>query len=75
VGRAWGRLRLFPDGKSLEGSAACFLVCFMVGMPAVGTGPAAAGALAAALVEFAGLPIDDNLLIPPVAGAVLHWLA
>jgi dolichol kinase len=74
VGRTWGRMRLTPEGKSLEGAAACFLVCLAVGAPFVGWGPAAAGAAAATVVEFLGLPVDDNLLIPPVAGAVLVWL-
>jgi dolichol kinase len=75
VGRSWGRIRPLPGGKSLEGSVACLLVCLAVGVPLVGWGPAAGGALAATLVEFLGLPIDDNLLIPPVSGAVLLWLA
>jgi dolichol kinase len=75
VGRTWGRIRLFRGGKSLEGAAACFLVCLAIGMPLVGPGPSVGGALAAALVEFAGLPVDDNLLIPPVSGAVLLWLS
>ncbi len=74
VGRAWGRTRPFPGGKSLEGSAACFLVCLAAGYPLVGWA-AAGGAFAAAAVEFVALPLDDNLLIPPVAGAVLVWLA
>jgi dolichol kinase len=74
VGRTWGRIRPLPGGKSLEGAAACFLVCLAVGGPLVGWGPAAAGALAATVVEFVGLPVDDNLLIPPVSGAVLQWL-
>jgi dolichol kinase len=74
IGRGWGRIRPLPGGKSLEGSAACFLVCLAVGAPLVGWGPAAGGALAATLVEFLDLPVDDNLLIPPVSGAVLLWL-
>ncbi len=74
VGRAWGRLRPIPGGKSLEGAAACFVVCLAVGAPLVGWGPAVGGALAATAVEFLGLPVDDNLLIPPVSGAVLLWL-
>ena len=74
VGGAWGRIRPIPGGKSLEGAAACFLVCLAVGAPLVGWGPAAAGAMAATVVEFLGLPVDDNLLIPPLSGAVLLWL-
>jgi dolichol kinase len=74
VGRTWGRLRPISGGKSLEGAVACFLVCLAVGAPLVGWGPAAGGALAAAVVEFLGFPVDDNLLIPPVSGGVLLWL-
>jgi glycerol-3-phosphate acyltransferase PlsY len=75
VGRAWGRTRPRPGGKSLEGSAACFAACFAVAFPLVGWPAATGGALAAALVEYAPLPLDDNLLIPPLSGAVLHLLA
>ncbi|MFN2432631.1 MAG: diacylglycerol/polyprenol kinase family protein [Gemmatimonadota bacterium] len=75
VGRAWGRTRFKPGGKSLEGSLACFVVCLAVATPLVGWLAAAGGALAAALVEYAEVPLDDNLLIPPVSGAVLLWLS
>jgi dolichol kinase len=74
VGRRWGRTRPWSGGKSLEGSAACFLVSLAVALPFVGPGAAAGAALAAALIEFMELPLDDNLLIPPIAGAVLLWL-
>lgn len=75
VGRRWGKVRFRPGGKSLEGSAACFLACLGVALPIVGWGPALGGALTAALVEHAELPLDDNLLIPPAAGAMMAWLA
>lgn len=71
VGRAIGRTRLHPGGKSLEGSAACFVAGVLVAFPVVGWAGAAVGALAATVVEFADLPLDDNLLIPPLSGAVL----
>ena len=71
VGRAIGRTRLHPGGKSLEGSAACFVAGVLVAFPLVGWAGAAVGALAATVVEFADLPLDDNLLIPPLSGAVL----
>ena len=71
VGRSVGRTRLGPGGKSLEGSAACFVACLLVAFPVVGWAAAAAGALAATVVEFVELPLDDNLLIPPLSGAVL----
>ncbi|HEY7462031.1 MAG TPA: hypothetical protein VIC59_09175 [Gemmatimonadota bacterium] len=74
VGLRWGRIRL-PGGKSLEGSAACFLTCLAIAAPLVGWTAATGGALAATLAESLDLPVDDNLLIPPVSGAVLLWLS
>lgn len=73
VGRGWGRTRLWRSRKSLEGSAACFLTCLALGAAIVGWLPGSAGALAASIVELAETPIDDNLLIPPVAAATL-WV-
>ncbi|MBA2565651.1 MAG: hypothetical protein H0V09_09555 [Gemmatimonadetes bacterium] len=75
VGTAWGRMRLGPGGKSLEGSLACFVVCLATAIPLVGWVPAVGGALVATLVEHAELPLDDNLLIPPLSGAVLYWFS
>ena len=74
VGRRWGRTRLRRGGKSLEGSAACFVVCLLVAAPLVGWLAAVGGAAAASLAEALELPLDDNLLIPPLAGAVVLWL-
>lgn len=79
VGRRFGRVRF--AGKSLEGSAAFFVAAALIGwlllpgeLPAV-----LVGALVATIVEalpgrVGPLRLDDNLLIPLVAGAVLWRL-
>lgn len=74
VGRRWGRHRF--GHKSYEGSAA-FFVCaalwalFVPGIP-IGWGLAAA-ALATVVEATSGL-IDDNVSVPLVTGAFLHYL-
>jgi dolichol kinase len=72
VGRLVGRR---PLGKgTLEGSATFVAVAVLTLWPLVGPGPAAAGALVTGLAEILPQPLDDNLLIPLVCGAVLWAL-
>lgn len=71
VGRRFGKRRRW--GKSLEGSAACFVACVAIGLVFL---PAHPGALASAaavatLVEALPLPVNDNLSVPWVAAGVL----
>jgi dolichol kinase len=79
VGKRWGRHRT-SWGKSWEGFAAALAVNLGVGLavgwldprlPVVG---ALAGALAGALLEFAPLPLDDNLRVT-LGGGAAAWLA
>ncbi|MGH7458384.1 MAG: hypothetical protein ACREKN_04770 [Longimicrobiaceae bacterium] len=72
VGRRWGRHRT-TGGKSWEGALAGFAVCLGVGFLIPGVSPAAAllGAAAAAGLELADLPPDDNLWVVLGGGAVL----
>ena len=75
VGRALGRPRL-PGGKSLEGTAACFLVTLAGALWLAGLAPGAAtvGAVAAAAAELPAHPLDDNLRIVLATGvAILLW--
>ncbi|MBI5242002.1 MAG: hypothetical protein HY926_16130 [Elusimicrobia bacterium] len=77
VGKAWGRHRLPGSAKTVEGSAACLLVCLACGLAAgLGPMPAAAAAVAATAVEL--LPttsvFNDNLWMP-VAAALAARLA
>ncbi len=71
VGKAWGRIKLIGD-KSLEGSAACFIVCAVISVfwidPVVGL----TGAFVATLAELLPLRIDDNLTVPLISGAVMQ---
>ena len=73
VGKAWGRTKLIGR-KSLEGSAACFIVCAMISVfwidPIIGL----TGAFVATLVELLPLRIDDNLTVPLISGAVMQLM-
>ena len=71
IGKTLGRKRFF--GKSLEGSAACFIVSFLFAWGVVGVDAqtAAIGMLAATLFELLPIPLDDNFRIPLSAGFVM----
>lgn len=75
VGRRFGRHR-YPGGKSLEGSAAFFVVVVALALALPHVGLAAALTVAALLtvVEAPTLRVDDNLYLP-LAGAVATRIA
>jgi dolichol kinase len=72
VGRRWGRHRT-RSGKSWEGAAAALGVNLLAGVliPGIALLPALLGAAAAALLELANLPPDDNLWVTLGGGAVV----
>lgn len=72
VGRAYGRIPIF--GKTLEGSLACLVVCFVIGalLPGISLKVAAAGAVTATIFELLPIPLDDNLRIPLAAGFAMR---
>ena len=73
VGKKWGRTKLLGS-KSLEGSAACFIVCVAIALVQLNPIIAVIGALVATIVELIPVPIDDNLTVPLISGAVMHFL-
>ncbi|HYR09506.1 MAG TPA: SEC59/DGK1/VTE5 family protein [Longimicrobium sp.] len=75
VGKRWGRRRT-TWGKSWEGFAAGLAVDLAIGVAAwmlapdaVSLGAGVLGALVAATVEFAPLPLDDNVRVTLAGGA------
>ena len=78
IGRRLPGPRVF--GKSPGGSAAFVVVALLVVAVLIAGGAndyhwgLLVGALIAALVELAPLPTDDNLSIPLIAGASMHFL-
>ena len=73
VGKKWGKTKLLGK-KSLEGSAACFVVCVSIALVILNPVIAIIGALVATIVELIPFPIDDNLTVPLVSGAAMHFL-
>lgn len=73
IGKMWGRTKLIGN-KTLEGSAACFVVCAAISLfwlkPIIGI----TGAFVATLVELLPLRIDDNLTMPLISGAVMQLM-
>ena len=78
VGRPMPGPRFF--GKSPVGTLAFIGVSLLVWAVLVGAGVAPlhwsflVGAVVAGLVELAPLPVDDNLSVPLIAGAVMQYL-
>ena len=70
-GRRWGVPRV--KGKSLEGFAACLIVCFALGIAILPVHIALRGAVVAALAELLSILIfiDDNLSMPLLAGLAM----
>ena len=75
VGKSIGRLRII-GGKTLEGSLACFVVCFGLTllMPGVPVPVGLVGAFVATLFELLPIPLDDNFRIPLSAGFAMELL-
>lgn len=71
VGKRFGTARYW--GKSPQGSAACFLVCFAAGVPLLGSVPLALiGALSATVAEALPSPLDDNMRVPIFSGIIMQ---
>jgi dolichol kinase len=72
IGRLWGRVRF--RAKSLEGSVSFFLACCLVSIiiPGIPFWVMVIGAIAATIVEAITLHIDDNLIVPISAAAIMQ---
>lgn len=75
-GSSFGKIRI--KDKSLEGSIACFILCFFIGMiliaikVEINVKLVFFGAIAATLVEVLPVEIDDNLTMPIFSGLVME---
>jgi len=66
-------------GRSLEGSAACFVACLVVGVVLaavthVDLWLVVVGAVFATVVEYLSLAVNDNLSIPLVTAGVMSLI-
>jgi dolichol kinase len=74
-GKMFGRRTLsFNKGKTLEGSLIGFVFAFSAAAFFVNPFMAASGAAVAMLIESLPLPINDNLVLPLVTGALLTFM-
>jgi dolichol kinase len=73
IGKHIGRTRIF-NGKTLEGSLACFAICFAIGLIFLDPRVALIGAILAAIIEVMPWPLNDNFWMPPVSAALLTML-
>ncbi len=72
VGINFGKRKFKHMNKSLEGSLACFVSCFIFALFFVDNPVMAfTGALAATLAELSKLPVDDNVEVPIVSAIVM----
>ena len=71
VGKGIGKVQIF--GKTLEGTIAFFLSALLIIWiyPNLDRFSGSLAALGAAVIEILPIPLDDNLTIPLVAGAIM----
>lgn len=72
VGLPLGRHKFL--GKSLEGSLACFVASFLVGLAFINPLWALASAFLVTAVELLPLPLNDNFWIPILSGCFLNLI-
>jgi dolichol kinase len=73
VGKWLGRVRIFD--KTVEGSLACLVTCYLLTLlvPQIPFRVALAGALTATVFELLPIPLDDNFRIPLSAGFAMDF--
>lgn len=76
IGVKWGITYLNSE-KTIEGSAACLVICLGISMllPHPDILVLVAGAVVASLVELFPLGVDDNLTLPLISGVAMEILA
>lgn len=75
VGKTYGKHKIY-GGKSLEGSFACFTVCFIIGFVILPTWQFAfIGALIATLIESIPWPLNDNFWMQIINAGALALLS
>jgi dolichol kinase len=75
VGKSIGKHKIMLSEKSLEGSLACFITCFIVGLFNFNWGFALMGAIVATIVEAIPWKINDNFWIPIINTGFLTTLS
>lgn len=74
-GKAYGKHKIYA-GKSLEGTFACFAVCFIIGLVILPSWQfALIGAAIAAFIETIPWPLNDNLWMQVLNAGILTYLA
>ncbi|MDR1243573.1 MAG: hypothetical protein LBJ79_00030 [Endomicrobium sp.] len=74
IGRAFGKHKIL-FGKSLEGSMACFLVCFIIGLFMFNFWFAFIGAIIATFVEAVPWKLNDNFWMQIINAGMLTLLS
>jgi dolichol kinase len=74
VGRTIGRHKIFTS-KSLEGSFACFSICFIIGLLLFNIQFALIGAIVATLIEAIPWKLNDNFWMQIINAGVLTALS
>jgi dolichol kinase len=73
AGKRFGRHHIVGE-KTLEGSIACLLVCFVAGVFFFGWQMATLGALCATVIELVPWPMNDNFWMPLFSASILTLL-
>lgn len=73
-GVRFGKTKIM-DCKTLEGSFACFVVCFVCGIFFLPWPLAILGAFVATIMELLPLPLNDNFWVPVSSGLFLTLLS
>lgn len=74
VGKKYGRSHYW--GKSLQGSLACLISCFLIGAVILdNTWVILVGAVTATIVEALPVPMDDNMRVPILSGLIMQLIA